>query len=692
MPDDLRNPKPTPLDAAPPTHTPDLSSLHALSGSHIDRRAARRPDLRTALTRRSIALGLLLVVLIAGFAPYNDYILQNSPFIGNHFPIGIIFLMTLLVLVVNPILTLLRKTPFSTGELVAVVTMMLVASAVPSSGLMRYLEPMLLSPYRLVQESPWLKPIANLMPAWLVPTKDPNSPLISNYWLGIDPNRGGSIPILPFIIPKLLWGILIAAILSMALFLAALFRKQWVHNERLSYPLATIPMELLATPEPGRLFNRLWRNPVLWTGAAIPILVYTLAGLHDQYAAVPYIKLDFDFREAFTEKPWNAVPYYITSGRLFLAVVGICFFIPSEIAFSLWLFLLINGALRVLFSESAFDPGQHEAHRGMGIYLGYFAGLLWLARFHFQHVIRAAIANEPRDENEPASYRTLALGYLISSAVAVVWLIAVGMNPLLAILLLFLGTVLITLMSRIVAETGLFFVGPMWWPNDFMKGLLTAKLMSTTSMLWTQIVSRVFFADLRETLMPFATNALRMGQEIPSAQRSRWFKYLFLALALSLLVSGAMHHYLSYTYGREAIGDRWASVVMPFNALQETYIASNSAASTSGDGTGTAWLHLTLGALLVLGAMVGRIMFVAWPFHPIGLVLMGSWPLQVFWFSIFLGWAIKITLLRYGGAQVFRRARPFFIGLIVGEILSAGAWMFVGLVTSGHVRFTLLPG
>jgi len=656
----------------------------------VERRNLKRPDDRAALSHRSITIGLLLVVLIAAFTPYNDYILQNSPFIGNHLPIGIFFLMALLVLIVNPVLQFFKNAPLSTGELVVIVTMMLVSAAVPSSGLMRYLEPMLVSPFRLVQEAPWLKNIANLIPSWLVPTKDPASPLVSNYWLGLDPHQTTNIPILPFILPKLLWGILIAAILSMAMFLAAIFRKQWVHHERLTYPLATIPLELLAAPESGRFYNRLWRNPVLWAGAAIPILMYTLAGLHDQFPGVPFIKLDFDFRDAFTEKPWNALPYHITSGRLYLAVVGICFFIPSEIAFSLWFFLAINALARVVFSQTPVDLDQHESTRAMGIYIGYFAGLLWLARFHLRHVVLSAFRRTPREDNEVASYRTLFFGWLISTGVALLWLIVAGMNPLVAALLLFLGTVLITLMSRIVAETGLFFVGPMWWPSDFIKHLFTWRLINAPSMLWTQITSRIFFQDLRETLMPFASDSLRMGQEVPSAQRTRWFKYLFLALAVSVLVSGSMHHYLSYSYGREAINDRWATVQMPFDAMQETYASANGSASDRGTAA-TSWGHFGIGSVLVAVLMIGRVLVVSWPFHPIGLVLMGSWPLKVFWFSIFLGWLIKMLLLHYGGALVFRRARPFFIGLIVGEILSAGAWMFVGLMTHGHIRFTLLP-
>jgi len=665
----------------------DLTMNSVNLPDRAERRAMRRLGERFALTRRAIWLGLGLVAFIAAFTPYNDYVLQNTPFIGNHFPIGIVSLLVVLILLVNPALMLFRRKPLTTGELVVIMTMMMIGAAAPSSGLMRYLEPMVVAPFWLVKDFPWLKPIANLMPSWLVPTKDLSSPIVSNYWLGIDPVQGGHVPVLAFLVPQFLWGILIAAIMGSALFLASIFRKQWVHHERLTFPLATIPLELMATPERGRWYNRLWRNPLLWAGAAIPLLVYLLAGLHDQYPGVPYVDLRFDFHNAFTERPWDALPPYISSARIYLSVIGICFFVPSEIAFSLWLFILLNGLVRVMFAQTSFDPGQSEEARGMGIYLGYFAGLLWLARGHLQMVMRAAWHGEPRDEAEPLSYRAMVLGLSICLAVALAWLMAVGMNPLLAILLLGLGTVLMTLMARVVAETGLFFVGPTWWPSNLMSALLGPKVVSSLSFYWTQIISRIFYADLRETLMPFAVNALRMGQEIDSRRRPQWFRWLCVALFVSVLVSGVSHHYISYTHGRTSL-DGYASEQMPFDAMQETYTFSNTAPQTS---LSTSWLNFGFGALMVGFLMVGRVMWVSWPFHPIGLLLMTSGPLQAFWFSIFLGWGIKKLLLRYGGAGAFRRARPFFIGLIVGEMLAAGGWLVVGLATHGAVRFVIFP-
>ncbi len=654
-----------------------------------ERRGSQRGAAKAALTTRAIALGCTLVALVAVVTPYNDDVLRNSPFIGNHFPIGIVTLMALLILAVNPMLMMFGKRALGTGEMVLIMTMMLVGSAVPSSGLMRYLEPMLISPFWLARDYPWLKPIANLLPAWAVPTKDATSAIVSNYWLGIDPVRGESVPVLAFLLPLAVWGILIAAILGAALFLAAIFRKQWVFHERLTFPLATIPLELLAAPEQGRWLNRLWRNPLLGAGAAIPVLVYLFAGLHDQFPAVPYIDLHYDFHEAFTDRPWDALPTYLSSARLYLSAVGISFFIPSEIGFTLWLFIVANGLVRVMFAKSSIDPGQHEATRGMGIYLGYFAGLVWLARGHLRRVAVAAWRRTPREEGEPASYRTMLVGWTLCMLVAWGWLIAVGMTPAIGAVLLALGTVLVLLMARVVAETGLFFVGPMWWPTGFVSSLLGPQVVSTASFYWTQIVSRIFFADLRETLMPFAVNSLRMGQEVADRERGRWFRWLFVALGISVLLSGATHHYLSYTHGRTALEDGYASSQMPFDAMQETYTFANTTPQESVSGS---WVSFGMGAVMVGVLMVGRVMWVSWPFHPIGLVLMNSGPLQAFWFSIFIGWGVKRLLLRYGGAGAFRRARPFFIGLIVGEILSAGAWLIVGFASHGAVRYTLFPG
>ena len=40
-----------------------------------------------------------------------------------------------------------------------------------------------------------------------------------------------------------------------------------------------------------------------------------------------------------------------------------------------------------------------------------------------------------------------------------------------------------------------------------------------------------------------------------------------------------------------------------------------------------------------------------------------------------LGWLAKWLVLKYGGAKLFRRLRPFFLGMVLGQVSSAGLGM-----------------
>ena len=51
------------------------------------------------------------------------------------------------------------------------------------------------------------------------------------------------------------------------------------------------------------------------------------------------------------------------------------------------------------------------------------------------------------------------------------------------------------------------------------------------------------------------------------------------------------------------------------------------------------------------------------------------------WFSIFLAWLFKTIVLKYGGAAAYSRTRPFFLGLILGQVVVAGMWLVIDYFT-----------
>ena len=51
--------------------------------------------------------------------------------------------------------------------------------------------------------------------------------------------------------------------------------------------------------------------------------------------------------------------------------------------------------------------------------------------------------------------------------------------------------------------------------------------------------------------------------------------------------------------------------------------------------------------------------------------------MSVLWSSIWLAWLIKRAVLRFGGAATYERTKPFFMGLILGQLVIAGFWLVV---------------
>ena len=82
--------------------------------------------------------------------------------------------------------------------------------------------------------------------------------------------------------------------------------------------------------------------------------------------------------------------------------------------------------------------------------------------------------------------------------------------------------------------------------------------------------------------------------------------------------------------------------------------------------------------------------FVGFSIHPIGLTLGFTHPIRNIWFSVFVAWLIKALILKYGGANLYSRLKPFFLGMVLGTFGSAGFWLIVSSITGvGGLIFTL---
>jgi len=69
-----------------------------------------------------------------------------------------------------------------------------------------------------------------------------------------------------------------------------------------------------------------------------------------------------------------------------------------------------------------------------------------------------------------------------------------------------------------------------------------------------------------------------------------------------------------------------------------------------------------------------------WPLLPVGYVACYGAFIGNAWFSIFVGWLAQLVVVRLGGASLFQKLRPLFIGIIFGEGLAAGVWLIVNAI------------
>jgi hypothetical protein len=160
---------------------------------------------------------------------------------------------------------------------------------------------------------------------------------------------------------------------------------------------------------------------------------------------------------------------------------------------------------------------------------------------------------------------------------------------------------------------------------------------------------------------------------------------LGLAIVLSIVASYVSALVTCYHSGAVTLSS-WFCVASPQQPYQTlvTWLDAPRAASP------ISIVFVVVGMGITLALSWARVHYVWWPLHPLGYAMGPSWPLIQLWFSIFLGWAMKSLLMRYGSGPTYRRARPFFMGLVVGEFLAAGIWVVVSIITGtrGH-RFFL---
>ena len=620
---------------------------------------------------RALAAGTIAAALTAVLVTQAEMVLSTVRIGYLQFPPAALAMLLIAVAVSRGVKRFSVRFGFSSGDLLVIYCMALVAAMVSSHGVVQKLVPLLVIPkYYADSTNNWQQLYNVHVPAALVPYDplDPGKQAVAEDYYHKLP-LGASVPWQAWATPLLAWGLLIGLMLFAFLCLAAILRKQWVDNEKLAFPLAQLPLEIAGDTDHPAFFH----NKLMWMGVAIPVCVFGLKALHLVQPTVPDITVQWNLRDYVTALPWQPAAAGITF-ILSFAAIGFFFLLPTDILFSIWFFFLLSRVEIAMGTAYNIDlPGMPQfpcpllvGYQTIGAYLVLTAYFIWSARAHLRTVWRAALGREAaNDENELLPYRVAVWGLIGSIVGAALWLWWAGMSPWLTVLELGVGIFVIGIvMARSTAEAGMLMTETTFRPINIYQMFAPMHTLGPTNLTMLVFLDSLFLRDQRGLLLCGFLDSARIADGTRVRRRS-FAGALALGVITALIVAVFLNVTLPYHLGAVRM-DSW----MEQGNSRGTFGDTTAFAVNPPVVSGASWqmpAFFSVGVVMTIFLTVMRSLFFWWPLHPLGYALSGSWSTMQFWFPCMLAWALKSLCLRYGGMTQYIRVRPLFLGLVLGE-------------------------
>jgi hypothetical protein len=637
------------------------------------------PEIRWS---RVVFISLLLIVLNSGWITYSEMkttvteITTSLPFLG------VIFILFILTLLNNAILIISNSYIFAlrSQEMRYIYTILIFSSIVAGFGHYGLLFPFLMAPYRNGESGNF----ASLLP--LLPSSiGPNLPtVVSDFFTGQRSFFDSEI-FFAWLSPLLFWGLFTFFLLATSLCLAGFVRHQWADEERLPFPAVTLPLAM--TEERPVLY----KTRIFWLGFSLPALLHSLNTLNSLYPALPSLPIN----KALDIAPLLPFPY---SGVDFLPLllhplgIGIGYMVNSDVGFSLWFFYLLRKFLSVWGVSMGWRQPGHGAwgegptpefpftgFQAWGAWLALGILSLWGLRRHLKKTY--LVSHSKRNSVLICGFT---IGFIILCLLSWKTSAPFWLPPV------FFGIyfLLMLALARLSSETATLSPLLVWVdPQSILVGLIGSSSLGTNSLVhlgalsWFNLDYRAApTAHLLQGIVlchkSVTSGDLPSQGAVSSSQPTGLFRVLLLtgivAIVSTSLWCGTMYY---------AEGAGTANV----NSFRVQYAATPWARTSGFLQQSTSLSHLTSGWI---GAIIGfiitcfltllRLKFAGFPISPAAYVLNTSWAHDLFWCDLFVAWAIKALILRYGGIKAYLKALPLFLGLILGDFSTGALWSIIG--------------
>ena len=471
--------------------------------------------------------------------------------------------------------------------------------------------------------------------------------------------------------PLTIWGTFMLIIFYVMLCINTILRKQWSENEKLSYPLISMPLEV--TKENTNFFS----NKVLYIGIATAFLFTLIQGLNTLIPSFPVFSLkNMDLSMYLVNPPLNAIG--MTPLRIYPIAIGISFLVPADLSFSYWFFYLFTKFQFIFGAAVGINtipkyPFINE--QCFGFLIGIFVFASFMGKDHFKKVFKTVIGKKDIDDSfEPLDYRNAVWGMIVGMCGMMILARILGASAWVAMALVLGYFIICISLTRTRAELGT----PC---HEINWSSITCIMLSNvgTATLGAQNVIGIqlfhwFNRCFRNNMMPVQLESFKMAERSGMNQK-HLVKVIMFFTVFSLVLGFTCALYYYYKLGA-------ASNMAPISIYlgAETY---NTLEASLKSGTITDWNGIVVavsGFISCILLSIAKIKIPGFPLNPVAYAMMSTYSTHFLWSSAFISWACKVLILKYGGLKVFTKALPFFLGLIIGDCLAGAFWCIVSMI------------
>ncbi|MDP6018747.1 MAG: hypothetical protein QF689_10225 [Candidatus Latescibacteria bacterium] len=637
------------------------------------------PPQPSGLTLRSLAVGIIQVLLVCLGAPYAIWVLGSSEITWSFFPIGVGFPFLCLILF-NGLLKKARPGwAFRPQELITVAVMGLVVIGVPIF-MMGFVLAIPTTPHYFASpENQWGTHILPHLPAWLIPSNEG----LAMTWFFEGLPYGVATPwgtlLDAWVMPLFWWLSFIFTLYFVSLTLVVILRRQWVERERLSYPLTQVPLALVEDGDGRRLLPTVMGSRLFWIGLAIPLFIalWNIVGFF--YHFFPRIEWQYPVQIAHGFPSINV--------RLYFPVIGFMYFVNLNVTFSIWFFYVFTLIEEGLINRFGLGITKADAWvwglpstswQCWGAFVAMVLWGLWMARDHLRDVaLKAWNRDHPVDDSrELLPYRVAVIGILLGLVYMICWLHQAGMSYPVAILWLAFVLIAYLGITRLVVQAGIYYLTTPIVSQAMTMGLLGPSNIGASSFVGLGL-SYAFFGDVQSIFMPSAAHATKLHDVMHISRRS-----LGAAILIALIVGFAATILYVITMAYDQGASNFSSWFFRVTSGAGVRSFDEATKNIKDPQVFESAKHVLFGigaaAMSLLTFLQYRLPW--WPLHPAGLAISAVWMIRNQAAAIFIAWVAKSAIMRFGGIELYRKAAPFFIGLILGHFAAVGISFIVDMI------------